>query len=429
MSRLAKVVIISLSLAVFSYVSLGYVLGKTADDDKTYRSLGVYAEVLQRIEQDYVDEPNMAQVTAGALHGLLESLDPLSSYMSPLEYAEYKKKAASGAKGESGLTLSKRSGYIIVVSALPDSPAQRVGLRTGDILESIAGFTTREMSVGQAMQLLAGEPGTSVRVGVVRPRGGSFAPQDADIVRAQIGASHLIVDKADPEVAYLRVPALDAGKADEIRDKLQQFDKQGMHKLVLDLRDCSRGEISEGVAVARLFLTSGTIVSLKGQTVSRQEFSADPSKAVWKYPVDVLISPSTSGAAEIVAAGLGGNKRASLVGERTFGTASEQKMIPLEDGAAIVLTVANYYTPGGKSIPEEGVAPNLEVRVAIDDQDLPDPDHPAPLNGGPVAKYPSPDDPVLRKAVEHLKNEPPHKVALWLAPTSVYYYLLHAVPA
>jgi carboxyl-terminal processing protease len=428
MSRLAKVVILTLSLVVFSYVSLGYVLARTGNDDKAYRSLGVYGEVLQRIEQDYVDDPNMAQVTAGALHGLLESLDPLSSYMSPREYAEYKQKAASGAKGETGVALSKRFGYVIVISVLPDSPAQKVGIRSGDVLEAIAGFTTREMSVGQAMQLLAGEPGTSVKVSVVRR--GNSRPLDADLVRAQMGPSHLLVDKADQDVAYLRVPALDAGKADEIREKLLQFDKQGLHKLVLDLRDCARGEISEGVAVARLFLNSGTIATLKGQTVTRQEFAADPSKVVWKYPVEVLISNSTSGAAEIVAAGIGGNKRGDLVGERTFGTASEQKMIPFEDGAAIVLTVANYYTPAGKSIPDEGVAPTQEVRSPIEDQDdASDDGTPAPLNSQPAMKYPSPDDPVLHRAIELLKNEMPRKVALRHLPTTALFAVLNALPA
>ncbi|HEX2713753.1 MAG TPA: PDZ domain-containing protein, partial [Candidatus Acidoferrales bacterium] len=167
MSRAAKLIVLSLSFLVVSYVGLGYVLGKTADD-RTYRSLTVYGEVLQHIQQDYVEEPNLPLVTSGALHGLLESLDPMSSYLSPREYAEYKQKSQSAAKGEIGATLSKRFGYIVVVTTLPESPAQKAGLRSGDILEAIAGFTTREMSVGQAQILLAGAPGTAVKVSVVR---------------------------------------------------------------------------------------------------------------------------------------------------------------------------------------------------------------------------------------------------------------------
>jgi len=253
-------------------------------------------------------------------------------------------------------------------------------------------------------------------------RRGAPTPQEADIIRAPLVPSHVLVDKADPEVAYLRVPALDAGKADEIRDKLIQFDKQGLHKLVLDLRECSRGDVAEGVAVARLFLNAGTIATLKGQTVSRQEFSADPSKVVWKYPVDVLISNGTGGAAEVVAGGLGVNKRAELVGERTFGTASMQKLMPLEDGAAIILTVANYYTPAGKSIPEEGVAPTLEVAPSAND-DSDDATTQGLLGSQPIMKYPSPDDPVLQRALQHLKNEMPRKAARVISSTPYHVYL------
>lgn len=404
MSRLAKLIVVSLSGVVFCYVALGFVLGKTAED-KTYRSLTVYGEVLQHIQQDYVEEPNLPLVTSGALHGLLESLDPQSSYLSPREYAQYKQKSQNGVRDAVGVALSKRFNYIVVTSVLPDSPAQKAGLRSGDVLEAIAGFTTREMSVGQAHILLAGEPGTAVKVAVVRR--GRTEPQDVELIRAQLLPARVLADKVEADVAYLRVPTLNAGKADEIREKLIQFDRQGIRKLVLDLRDCAWGETSEAVAAARLFLASGTIGTLRGQTVGRQEFVADPAKVVWKYPLTVLISSSTSGAVEVLAAGLGGNQRAELVGERTFGSASEQKLIPLEDGAALVLTVANYYTPAGKSIAEEGVGPTVEVRASGEDQlDLGDAEAPPISPGEPPATRPlSPDDQILRKAIELLKGE------------------------
>src|SRR5580692_1242088 len=163
MSRLAKIAVVTMSLLVFSYVGLGYVLGKS-DDDKTYRSLTVYGEVLQRVQEDYVDEPNMPAVTAGALHGLLESLDPYSGYLSSREYSDYKEKQKNATHGEIGATVAKRFGYVVVVAVLPDGPAEKAGLRAGDILEAIAGFTTRDMSVGQANLLLDGAPGTSVKL-------------------------------------------------------------------------------------------------------------------------------------------------------------------------------------------------------------------------------------------------------------------------
>src|SRR5712691_6479301 len=150
MNRAARIGILSLSVAIFCYAGIGHVLGRSSDD-KAYKSLTVYGEVLQKIQQDYVDEPHMRTVTAGSLHGLLESLDPQSSYLTPREYEEYKKKLANAATGETGLTLSKRYGYIIVLSVLPDSPGAKAGVRSGDILEAIGGFTTRDMSVGQAL--------------------------------------------------------------------------------------------------------------------------------------------------------------------------------------------------------------------------------------------------------------------------------------
>src|SRR6266705_178226 len=145
MSRFAKIAVVSLSLLIFSYVGLGYMLGKS-DDDKAYRSLTVYREVLQRVQEDYVDEPNLTLVTAGALHGLLESLDPFSGYLSPREYTDYKDKQKGNIRGEVGATVAKRVGYVVVVSVLPGSPAEKAGMRGGDILDSVAGFTTREIS-------------------------------------------------------------------------------------------------------------------------------------------------------------------------------------------------------------------------------------------------------------------------------------------
>src|SRR5215470_4302247 len=142
MSRAARIGIFSVSVVIFCYAGLGHVLGRTPDD-RAYKSLTVYGEVLQKIQNDYVDDPNIPLVTAGSLHGLLESLDPQSSYLTPREYAEYKQKAASANPGDTGLTLSKRFGYIIVVSVLPESPAEKAGIRSGDIFESVAGFTTR----------------------------------------------------------------------------------------------------------------------------------------------------------------------------------------------------------------------------------------------------------------------------------------------
>ncbi len=401
MNRLSKILIVTLSVFIFSYAGLGYVLGKTGED-KTYRSLTVYSEVLQRIQQDYVDEPDLHLVTSGALHGLLEALDPQSAYLTPREYVEYKQKVASAKKGETGLTLSKRFGYIIVVSVLPESPAAKAGVHSGDILEAVAGFTTRDMAVGQALNLLAGDPGTSIKVAVVGR--GRVEPQDMDLVRAQIGPQRILTQKIDPDIVVLGLPDFVRGRTGELRNKLQELERQGIRKVVLDVRDCGRGDVDEAVAIARLFLPSGNITTLRGQRFSPVTYAAEPSAVVWKGLVSVLISSSTSGAAEVLAAAIGDGKRGDVVGERTFGLASVQKLIELEDGAAVILTIASYHTPSDKSILEEGVPPTVAVRAANEEQtDAVEDSAAAPPNEPSETRPLSPEDPVLRKAIELLK--------------------------
>jgi carboxyl-terminal processing protease len=406
MNRKARFGIIAVSVAIFCYAGIGHVLGRTPDD-KAYKSLTVFGEVLQKIQSDYVDEPNMHLVTAGSLHGLLESLDPESSYLTPREYTEYKQKQQNAGTGETGLSLSKRFGYVIVISVLPDSAAEKAGIHSGDIFESVAGFTTRDMSVGQALNLLNGQVGSGVKVGVIRR--GKADPDEVDIVREKLATPKTIVQKADPDILVLRLPSLDNGRADDVRNKLLDGEKQGIHKVVLDLRDCGRGPVTEAVAVARLFVTSGTIATLRGQTVSAQVLAAEPSKVVWKGPVSILIDGTTSGAAEVLASAMVANHRGDVVGERTFGLASEQKLITMDDGSALFLTVANYYNAAGKPILEDGVEPTEVVRAAAeDDSDSGDDDStsttatPTKEPSGPRPL--SPEDPIYRKALEMLKT-------------------------
>ncbi|MGC1618496.1 MAG: S41 family peptidase [Candidatus Acidiferrum sp.] len=404
MNRAARIGVLFVSAVIFCYAGLGHVLGRTSDD-KAYKSLTVYSEVLQKIQQDYVDEPNLHLVTTGSLHGLLESLDPQSSYLTPREFTEYKQKQAANAVGDAGITLSKRFGYIIVISALPDSPGEKANIHSGDILESIAGFTTRDMSVGQAMNFLHGQPGTGVKVGVIRR--GKADPDQVDIVREKLSPEKLVSQKADPDILALRLPSLNLGRADEIRARLLEADKQGIHKVVLDLRECGRGPVSEAISVARLFVPSGTLATLRGQTISTQVFSADPSKVIWKGPVSVLIDATTSGAAEVLASAIEVSHRGDVVGERTFGLASEQKLIALNDGAALFLTVGNYYNADGKTILAEGVVPSEVVSASADDDSdgADDGSDSADAQKEPTPPRPlSPEDPIFRKALELLKT-------------------------
>jgi len=397
MSSLAKKIVVALSVLVIAYVTTGYVLGRSSDD-KSFQALKVYSEVLEHIQRDYVDDPNMHQVTSGALHGLLDSLDPESAYMSPLEYKDYKEKSAKNAKGEAGLALTKRFGYIGVIAVLPDSPAQKAGLRISDIIEKIAGFTTGQMAIEQAQVLLSGEPGTVVKLSVIRR--GKAEPQEMELTLAKLGAPKLLEDRLEGDIGYLRVQAFAPGMAKQMHDKLAQLDRQGAHKLILDLRDCATGDIQEGISAGQLFLASGTITTLKGQTIAPVVYSADAAKVVWSQPMTVLIGNGTAGPAEILAGAIAGNKRGETVGDRTYGTASMQKLIQLDDGSALILTVANYYTPAGKEIPTEGVAATAEVHPSADDSAVAS-DQSAAIPSGQIVAA---DDPVVKKAIEILES-------------------------
>ncbi len=393
MSNLSKAIVVVLTVVAFAYVGVGYVMAHSSDD-KAYQALTVYSEVMDRIQRDYVDEPNIPKVTSGALHGLLDSLDAESSYMSPLEYKDYKQRILVKYKASAGLALTKmRAGYIQILSVLPDSPAQKIGLQYADVLEKIADFSTEQMSIEQANLLLSGDPGTVVKLSVItraKPE-----PQEMNITLAKLPPPRVTEAKLPDNVGYIGVPEFDANTTKEIHDDLVQMSHEGEQKLVLDLRNCSLGEDSEGISTAQLFLSSGTITTLKGQTVSPVVSSADPPKVVWTGPVTVLIGNATAGPAEIVAAAISDNKRGETVGDSTFGEASMQKLIPMDDGSALILTVANYYTPNGKEIPSEGVPANVQVAPGTDQMTG------APLP--PPGQTSSPDDPTIKKALEILE--------------------------
>lgn len=400
MSARARIFVLGLSVVILLYVGLGSLLGRTTSEG-AYQQLTVFSEVLNHIDADYVETPDIHRVTVGALRGMLEALDPYSSYLTPREYADFQKKKASPPSGNVGLVLSKRAGWVSVITTLPDSPAARADLRTGDILESLAGFSTREMSVEQAYLLLSGEPGTSVRVDVVRQA--RTEPQSIDLVRAQLPALHVVTGKVENDIGYVKIAALTPGKADEVRTALRRFASQGIHKLVLDLRDTASGSFDEGVAVSRLLLPNGTITYLQGQQYPRQQYNAEAQDVVWTGPVAVLINTGTAGPAEVIAAAVADNHRGQVVGQRTYGVGALQKFIPLENGAALVLSVAKYYTPAGKELAENGVTPTTAVELK---------DEALQASLGPHAHaMPPPGDPVMLKALELLRAEPVAKPA------------------
>ncbi len=396
-----KAAILVTSFAVLLFVVVGSLGGVHASsNDGSYRQLQVYSEVLSRVHSEYVEEPNIPKVTDGALHGLVESLDANSSYLTAEAYKAYKAHR-SEARGEIGATISKRFGYAAVVSVLPGSPAEKAGIESTDIFESIEGQSTRDMSLPEIRGMLSGTPGSTVTVSVVRAR--RAEPQKVVVTRDIVTIPPVTDKMLDEGIGYVKVDALTKGKTQEIAAKIKTLERSGAKKLVLDLRNVSQGEESEGIATANLLLNHGTITYLQGQKYPREAFNADPAKAVTTLPVVILVNKGTAGAAEIVAAAVLENARGDVVGEKTFGDGSVQKTIDLTDGGALILSVAKYYTPNGKAIQDAAVTPNV---VVADEEDnaLPDDEEQQPAQPEQEAKPKSPQDDQLQKAVEVLKS-------------------------
>jgi carboxyl-terminal processing protease len=401
MSMKTKAAILVSSFAVLLFVVVGSFGGVHASsNDGAYRQMQVYSEVLSRVQSEYVEDPNIPKVTDGALHGLVESLDPNSSYLTPEAYKAFKAHK-SDAKGEIGATVSKRFGYADVVSVLPGSPAEKAGIEATDIFESIEGQSTRDMSLPEIRRALAGTPGSTVDVSVVRAR--RAEPQKMVIAREVVSVPPVSDKMLEDGIGYVKVDALTKGKTQEIAGKIKALEKSGAKKLVLDLRNTSDGEESEGIATANLFLNHGTITYLQGQKFPREAFNADPAKAVTSLPVAVLVNKGTAGAAEIVAAAILENARGDVVGDKTFGDGSVQKTIDLPDGGALILSVAKYYSPSGKAIQETAVTPNVLVADDIDNA-ISDDDGQETPPAEPEAKPKSTQDDQLHKAIEVLKS-------------------------
>jgi carboxyl-terminal processing protease len=403
MSMKTKAAILVSSAAILLFMAVGSLDGvRASSNDGAYRQLQVYSEVLSRVRSEYVEDPNIPLVTDGALHGLLESLDANSSYLSPAEYKEYKSHRTE-AKGEIGAAISKRFGYAAVVSVIPGGPADKAGLQASDIIEAIETKSTREMSLAEIHNLFEGQPGSNVSVAVVRAR--RAEPQKIVITRDLVKVPPVNDKMVEDGIGYVQVDAFNKGKSGEVAAKVKALQKSGAKKLILDLRNCAEGEESEGIATANLFLNHGTITYLQGQKYPREAFNADPSKAITTLPLVVLVNKGTAGAAEVVAGAILENARGDVVGDKTFGEGSVQKEIALPDGSALILSVAKYYSPGGKAIQDSAVTPNILAADADDDGALPDEDQetPAPQDEH-NKKQPPQTDEQLNKAIQLLKS-------------------------
>ncbi len=399
MNSRIRLVLVTISAALVSYIVVGGVLsrGDTASDtktnDQTYRDLGVYQEVLSRISSQYVTEPNLHKVTDGAIRGMLEALDPYSTYFTPQEFKDYMAHPDPGPASV-GIYLSKRYGYAPVVAVLPGSPADKAGIKTGDLIDRIGDDSTRELSVVQIDRMLAGDPGSTVILWVVREARGE--PQKVVLNRETMSHIPVVAKMLPDDTAYIRVARFDSGTAAEIGSKLKSLGAQGAKNVVLDLRNCAGGEVSEAISTASLFIDHGLITYTAGQRSPRQDIEASPQGAVSTLPLAVLINRSTAGPPEIVADAVLSNKRGDVVGGQSFGVGVVEKVVPVGDGSGLLLAVAKYYGADGKAIQDNGVKPDVP---------FPPPEEAGIAEEVTPEQFGTQDDTQLQKAIDVLKQK------------------------
>ncbi|HEY2496289.1 MAG TPA: S41 family peptidase [Candidatus Angelobacter sp.] len=405
MSKKIQVLLLTSSMLIIAFVLVGslgvHASGASSSGDVTLKHIGVYSEVLYRVRAEYVEEPNMTAVTNGALHGLLESLDADSSYLTPAEYKVFKQKKVEG-KADIGATVSKRFGYAAIVSVIPGGPAEKAGLNSGDIIETVEGLSTHDLSLAAVKNHLVGDPGSRLELTIIRTR--KIEPQKMTVVREIVNPPAVQEQMVGDNVGVIKAVALTKGKAAEVAEKIKSLQKKGAKKLVLDLRYNSEGDEEEGVAVANLFLGKGTIASLQGQKVEKVTYTADPQKKITDLPLAVLVNRGTAGAAELVASAILDNNRGDVLGDKTFGEGSVQKLIEVPDGSALILSVAKYYTANGKVIQDTGITPNILVASNDDVVAISDDDDSTPTTEEPQ-KPTQKEDEQLRRAIEVLKTK------------------------
>jgi carboxyl-terminal processing protease len=396
MTHRVKLIVIATSACLVLFLMVGSVLGRDEAPNDVYRHFNVFTEVLWRIKSEYVEEPDMKDVTLGALNGLLESIDPYASYLNADQLRQYERSQKTDTAGV-GLALSRKVGYVSVIDAIPGSPADKAGLTTGDMIETIGGVATRDMPLAYAEMLFRGKPGSSVDFTVLRVRQ-TAEPQQFHLTRVAVADPPVRSEMLPGDIGLLRVQSLESGKSKEVARHLKTLTDQGAKKIILDLRRCATGAAEEGAALADLFIDNGLLTYSEGQKSARHEFRASSETTVSRLPLVVLTNRGTADGAEVAAAAIQDDKRGEVVGERTYGDAGIRDTVQLQDGGAVILSVAKYYSPSGKALQDEGVTPTV-VAVA---------EEPLPLVEGEEPRIefvpePAPaDDQPLQKAIEVL---------------------------
>lgn len=326
--------------------------------------LRIFESVLQHIQNDYVDEPNLEKVRAGALRGLAYGLDPYSSYLTADQVRDFQAKKQNTLAGI-GAEFSQVSSYLYVISVIKDSPADKAGLKSGDVIEYIENKATRDISLYDAKQMIIGEAGSGVKLRVLRA---GAKPQTITVTRGSYKIPTADSKVEAGKIGVIKVYSLEEGESNDIRQQVQNLQKQGVQKIILDLRNVAAGKIEEGVAVANLFIKDGTLAQVIGrENKVLQTYNADPSKAIFDGNVVALIDLGTAGASEVIASALIDRKRGDVVGERSFGAGTDQQLFTLKGGDGLLLTVSKWASSSGKTFlgderQNSGVKPTIEVK-------------------------------------------------------------------
>ena len=346
----------------------------TATEPLPLDELRTFTEVFTKVKNDYVEKVDDRQLIENAIRGMLEGLDPHSAYLDKEDYAALQE-GTSGEFGGLGIEVGMEDGFIKVISPIDDTPAQKAGVKAGDMIIKLDDTPVKGLSLDDAVQMMRGDPGTTITLTIIRE--GEEKPLVLAITRDIIKVQSVRKRTLQPGIGYLRISHFQLHTADDARKAVTDLIKENkkLNGLILDLRNNPGGVLSAAVAVSDLFLEQGLIVYTEGRIKdSRLSFSAKPVDLLNKAPMIVLVNGGSASASEIVAGALQDHKRAIIMGEKTFGKGSVQTILPLSDNAALKLTTARYYTPSGRSIQAEGITPDIAVnplKVQLVKQDIP----------------------------------------------------------
>ena len=348
-------------LIAFYFLNILFFLTNSiSTETNIYKKIDLFGEVLEKINEEYVDEINQSESMDSAINGLLQSLDPYSSYLSPEIFNEMQTQT-SGEFGGLGIEVGMESGVVKVISPIDDTPASRAGIKAGDYIVKIEDTQVQGKSLSEAVDLMRGPVGSSIEL-TVRRRGEKKALK-FNIIREIIEIQSVKTDLLKNNIGYIRLTSFNDNSAEQIKNKIKDLEKnQKVTAYILDLRNNPGGLLSQAIKIADFFLDNGEIVSTKSRKASEnRRWFAKQGDLTNDKTLVVLINYGSASASEIVAGALKDHKRALILGENSYGKGSVQSIIPLKNKGAIKLTVAKYYLPSGKSISEVGVIPDIEV--------------------------------------------------------------------